>query len=264
VSITVAAAIYLSCIRYAAEAVMCAVFNWPENSYDTKNAASSVGSIVHSSTLVPCLIACFWHRPYNPCEDISATPRWYNVAANATLQFTTGYMLYDTFLNVFWLQYRMNPNGLGGESNVFLIHHLITVLYMSSTRIYGAGHQSAMICMLLGEITNPLHNAFYIAEGAQGLECCNGALSQMMFYYIHVAFSALYFVVRAIVAPPMWIHLTYVLWRRKSSKVPYWLVGMWTALIWIITIGAYPYVIASYHTVAEVVGPYTARNSEEL
>jgi hypothetical protein len=149
---------------------------------------------------------------------------------------------YDGLVNCFWLNYNMAPDVLRGEALVFLGHHVATVLYMTSTRILGAGHQSAMICMLLGEATNPFHNSYYIASAAQKLDCCNGPTSQQLMGMIEFAFGSSYVVMRALVAPVAWIHLTFCLWGRRNPRIPYWVLVIWTLLIWGVEIGSLPYI----------------------
>ena len=134
---------------------------------------------------------------------------------------------------------------------MFLGHHIATSLYMTSTRIIGAGHMSAMMCMFLGEVTNPLHNSFYIAEFAQGLECCNGELSQQLYYYIMMAFSMSYVLVRTFIGPLVCLHMTFNLWTRgrRDSGIPSWLLGIWTFLIWGVLVGSIPWIQDCYNMV---------------
>lgn len=142
----------------------------------------------------------------------------------------------------------MQEGGLHPDDFMFLGHHLATTLYMTSARIIGAGHQSAMMCMLLGELTNPLHNSFYIAQAAQKLDCCNGAFSQAAFRMIEISFAALYCVMRVIIGPIFCLHMTYNLWvvgRKHINKV---LLVVWTLLIWAVLIGSIPWVVECWQT----------------
>lgn len=246
VSLTVASALVLALVRFAAEFVMVRVFSWPENSFVTKNAASSVASIFHSLQLVPALAACFLSSPnYNPSQKMSEAAVWWQGTVTALLQFCTGYMIYDALLNILWLRSTMAEKGVTSEDLMFLGHHIATTLYMTSTRIVGAGHQSAMLCMLLGEVSNPLHNSFYIAQAAQKLSCCNGSFSQTAFAVIEASFSALYCLIRVIVAPVMCLHLTFNLWTTgwRKNRINILLITVWTLLIWAILIGSIPWII---------------------
>lgn len=246
---TVLSAFFLAAVRFLMEYTQVYIFDWPEASFVTKNAASSAAAIVHSTLLVPTLATCFIKRPYQPSESLDGetVPRWYQQTATALLQFCSGYMLYDGLLNVLWLNYTLNPAGLGDDAVVFGVHHIATFLYMTSTRILQAGHQSAMICMLLGECTNPFHNAYYIALAAQSLDCCNGSWSQWMFSVIEFTFASSYFVARALIAPVAWSHLTYCLWFRRNPRIPLWILSIWTFLIWLVEIGSIPYIGTCYN-----------------
>ena len=223
ITLTVFGALFLTTVRYSAEIVLIQLFGWPENAYVTKNACGSIAAITHSSFLVPGLMSYFWNHGYNPSESLynnQTAPAWCAPAATALLQFCTGYMIYDGLVNCLWLNWNMAPDVLHGEAMVFLGHHIATILYMSSTRALQAGHQSAMVCMLLGEITNPFHNSYYVAEAAQALACCNGDVSQMLFSVVEFLFSSSYFFVRGIVSPPALSHLTFCLWWRAAIPLP--------------------------------------------
>jgi hypothetical protein len=242
-SLTIATALFLASVRFTAEYVQVHVFDWPANSFATKIASTSVASIAHSATLVPALWACFAAHPYNPSASLNTAPLWYQKSTSAILQFCTGYMLYDGLLNVLWLNWTMNPVGIGGgDAVVFGGHHIACALYMTMTRVYGAGHQSAMICMLLGEITNPFHNAYYIATAALALDCCNGSFSQQIYMVVEFLFASTYFVARAVIAPVAWTHLTYRLWWNRNPKIPVAVLVFWTVLIWGVEIGSLPYI----------------------
>jgi hypothetical protein len=269
VSMTLASAVVLTMVRYLAEYTMITLFGWPANSLVTKNAAASVSAIVHSFQLVPALGACFLYtdgRPYNPSQKLREEAVWWQETVTALLQFCTGYMIYDGILNILWLKSQMSPDGLTSEDVMFLGHHLATILYMTSTRIVQSGHQSAMMCMLLGELTNPLHNAFYVAEFAQTLECCNGPFSQVAHEVIHVSFAALYCLVRVVIGPFAFLHITYntVVVGRKHIPIP--LIVFWNLLIWAVVFGSLPWIFECWSTL-QLTFPVTfglPREGEEL
>jgi len=150
-------------------------------------------------------------------------------------------VIYDGVLNIVLLKWQ---RGLSAADFMFLGHHVATTLYMTSTRILEAGHMSAMMCMLLGESTNPLHNAFYVAQFAQPLDCCNGPFSQQMFQFIGIAFSGMYVLVRTLIGPVVCAHMTYDLWKNGyiRSGIPRWLLGVWSFLIWAVIIGSIPWI----------------------
>lgn len=241
VSLTIASALFLTGVRFFAEYILLVrVFGWPaEHSY-TKSAAASCGSIFHSLNLVPALYQCFASHIYRPTEALLDAPTWWQQSVNALLQFCTGYMIYDTIINILWLN---ADTGLSAEDLMFLGHHIATTLYMTSTRMTGAGHQSAMMCMFLGELTNPFHNGYYVATEANKLECCfNGRTTKQLTAAVELAFSASYVFIRAVVAPVVFGHMTVVLWWKRNPRNPIWLVGLWTFLIWAVLIGSIPWV----------------------
>jgi hypothetical protein len=162
-------------------------------------------------------------------------PIWWQDAATALIQFCTGYMIYDASVNIFWTK---RATGVPSEDYVFLAHHVVTILYMTSTRIVGAGHQSAMMCMFLGECTNPLHNAFYIMEKALQLDCCNGPLAQQVFSVIQVTFSIVYLIVRGPIAPALFLPMTWDLWAHGRKHIPVWIIFVWSLFIWGVLFGS--------------------------
>ena len=281
VTLTIVSAILLGLIRYGAEYGMVFLFHWPHHSYITKNAAASVAAIFHSIQLVPSLFVCFrylpvlttsttgtsttttntsrnhhrHHHQYNPSQHmmvVSDTDTWWKDTVDALLQFCTGYMMYDGILNIIYM--KLNIVGqITTEDYLFLGHHCATILYMTSVRYIQQGHQSAMICMLLGEMTNPFHNMYYIATAAQTLSCCNGTLSTFMLHYITLAFAVSYVLVRTVVGPFVFVHLTYNLWttgrRNDGYPIPLSLLVMWTILIWGVILGSIPWIIECYHMI---------------
>jgi TLC domain len=241
VSLTIFSAMGLAIVRYLLEYGMVVLFQWPQNSYVTKNAAASAAAIVHSLQLVPSLYVCFRTIGYNPSQKMAdVSEMWWQTTANALLQFCTGYMIYDGLLNILWLKSMFG--NLTGEDYLFLGHHVATILYMTSTRVIGAGHQSAMVCMLLGECTNPLHNSFYIGLAAQTLPCCNGVLSQFLFHWVEYLFAVMYVLARAIIAPWTFLHVTVNLWTIGRRNIPISLLLMWCILIWGVLFGSVPWI----------------------
>jgi hypothetical protein len=244
VTLTIVSAITLTIVRYILEYGLVQYHQWPYNSYITKNAAASAAAIVHSVQLVPALVVCFVTNKvsYNPSQKMSDAPDlWWQQTVQALIQFCTGYMMYDGLVNIIWLKSQM-LGTLSSEDYLFLGHHVATILYMTSTRTIGAGHQSAMICMLLGEITNPLHNLYYIGVAAQTLPCCNGVVSQFLFHWIEYLFAMAYVLVRAVIGPFVFVHLTYNLWTSGRRHIPISLLIMWTMLIWGVVLGSIPWI----------------------
>jgi hypothetical protein len=242
----VTSAAFLTVVRFLAEAVMERVFGWPINNFETKNAAASAAAIVHSMNLVPVLISLFLNcSSYNPSQPMKLEKEtWWRDTATAMLQFTTGYMIYDGLLNIIWLKTRL-AGGISSEDYMFLGHHLATTFYMTAARIVGAGHQSAMMCMLLGEWTNPLHNGYYIAEAAQRLDCCNGSFSRAAFAVIECSFASFYCFMRAVIAPVIMAQVSWNLWATgwRKGYLPLMLVILWTLMIWGVLLGSIPWIV---------------------
>lgn len=248
---TVMSALILAAFRFLVECLQVHVFGWPEVAFVTKNAASGLVAVLHSIILVPTLVILFLKGRYNPVESLDDVliPGWYRETTTALLQFCTGYMIYDGLLNGIWLNYALNPDGLGILALTFTIHHSATIIYMTSTRILQAGHQSAMICMLLGECTNPLYNGYYVIQAALKLECCNGEWVQWLFPVVEFSLALCYFVVRAILGPVVFVHLTYCLWLPRNHRIPTSILAMWTFLIWLVEVGSLPFIVRCYDLV---------------
>jgi hypothetical protein len=266
---TCASAFFLGLIRYVTERLLLEhYFHWPENALVTKNAAASCASIVHSMHLVPGLIACFITNPqsYNPSAPLlfvqnnndhnNSHSRQWNTTVNALLQFCTGYMLYDGILNILWLKTRM-VGSISAEDTMFLGHHLATILYMTSTRIVQAGHLSAMMCMLLGEITNPFQNGLAIAELAQSIPgwCGPDSVCTIIHGVLELAFAILYLLFRVIIGPIACMHMTYNVWTVGRTTQPLcqtkWLLVIWTLLIWAVLLGSIPWIVTCWNTLQQ-------------
>ena len=132
---------------------------------------------------------------------------------------------------------------------------MVTSVYMISARVIGAGYMSAMICMLLGEITNPLHNLYFFGEKALTLECCNGPFVQSFHSTVTIAFAAAYFLVRVIIAPPFFLLVTFVLLftKRGRANIPLPLNVFWNLLIWGVCFGSGSWIQKCYNIVADFV-----------
>jgi hypothetical protein len=265
VSFVLVSATILLCFRLASEQFLATVFNWPEGHLNTKMAAASICSIIHSLTLLGGLITAFKYCvQYSPSERLDAAPLWWQHFVDALLQFCTGYMVYDALYNVV---FRIQPGDwvptFGLDDYLFLGHHLVTATYMTSARVVKAGFMSAMMCMLLGEITNPVHNSFFIAEQAMGVDCCNGEFSQKFYSVIEVAFAATYFFMRVVVAPFGLGHVSYDLATNGRKKIPLGLNIFWNLMIWGVVFGSYFEIVKCFNILNKAVIRYYAGNGEE-
>jgi hypothetical protein len=260
----------LTCIRYTAEYVLQTYFGWPSEGTDatyTKEAAASCASICHSTTLCTGLIVAFLSQPYDPAGSLKESPKYYQGYVNALLQFCTGYMVYDAVINILWLRTDF-PNSfiptLGHDDLLFLGHHIMTSLYMTSSRVIQAGHMSAMACMLLGELTNPLHNSFMIGEKAMKLDCCNSSRAQSIHAIISVAFAAMYNLFRAILAPIILGHVSYCLIGKKKGRtnIPLLLNLLWNFMIWAVVFGSTSWIVKCHGILMDFMSPSTTKEQE--
>lgn len=235
---TIASAIVFGLVRFTAEHVMVTTFHWPDNSVETKYAAACLASIFHSTHLVPALLMCFLSsKEYNASAKLADEPIWWQEVSTALIQFCTGYMLYDAILNILWMKLSM-VGTLDATDILFLAHHIVTTSFMTSNRLLQKGHQAAMICMFWGEMTNPLHNAMLFLLAATQLDCCNGEMTQAMFYSVNLAFSAFYVFIRSIAGPIALTHLLWNLWTRGMYHIPLGFIMFWSLLVLVVAFGS--------------------------
>ena len=260
ISFSLLGAAFLSCVRFSSESVLVNTFGWPENATPTKEASASLAAMCHSTILCAGLIVAFMTQKYDvsaKIKDQGADKKWWPDFADALLQFCTGYMVYDTCVNILWLRWNSELQTFDFETDdyLFLGHHMATTIYMSSCRIIGAGYMSAMICMLLGELTNPLQNSYMVAEVAMTLDCCNGSKMQQFYSFIKVAFAAAYFTVRVLIGPPTFILVTYelLLTKRGRANIPIGLNIFWNMLIWGVIFGSSSWIVKCYNILADFV-----------
>jgi hypothetical protein len=250
ISFTLLSAVFLTGCRFLSEYMLVNYFGWPDDGTPSKEGAASCAGICHSTILCTGLIVAFSTEKYDVAakiETFTKTTGWWNKFVDALLQFCTAYMLYDGMINVLWLRY--NPTlvkfEFSNDDVLFLAHHIVTSFYMISARVLGAGHQSAMICMLLGELTNPLSNLYLIGELAMKLDCCNGPTAQQLRYIIKITFAIMYNLFRVIIAPPFFAHTTYslLLTKKGRTNVPLPLNIFWNVLIWGVCFGSASWII---------------------
>mmetsp|Transcript_34165 Transcript_34165/g.80430 ORF Transcript_34165/g.80430 Transcript_34165/m.80430 type:complete len:306 (-) Transcript_34165:200-1117(-) len=258
ISFSLLSAVVLMIVRLLSEFIMVQLFGWPKGSSFTAAAASSCPSIFHSLILCPGLIVAFWTQKYDVAARIrdQAKPNaWWPDLADALLQFCTGYMIYDTFFSYAYMRWDSEAGAVVPKDDeiIFIGHHFATSFYMISARVIGTGYMSAMICMLLGEITNPMHNLYFIGEAAMKVDCCNGPLAQSLHKINTLVLGVSYFSFRAIIAPPFFAGVTYVLLftKRGRDNVPLALNLFWNFLIWGVCFGSTSWIIKSYNIVVD-------------
>lgn len=223
---------------------------FPTDTSASMEASASVVGIVHSSLLVPGLLVAFMTHKYNPSEHIDLSPatHWKEYV-DALLQFCTGYMIYDA---VFIYMLRLDPTSsspwipeLQADDILFLVHHFMTTTYMTLARAYQAGHMSAMMCMLLGEASNPLHNSYFICQIALKQDCCNGIGMQQFNFYIETSFAFVYASLRTIIGPYYCVPMSWNLLFSNEAKqnLPIGIRCFWVFMIMAVLVGSYSWVI---------------------
>jgi hypothetical protein len=94
--------------------------------------------------------------------------------------------------------------------------------------------------MLLGEVTNPLQNLYYVTQYAMMLACCNGPRMGAANALIELLFCATYVVLRALIMPVAGLHMTYKL--ATGREIPSLLKVLYVLLIWGVMIGSIPWI----------------------
>jgi hypothetical protein len=255
IGFTIVSALFLIGIRLISLQILERLFGWPTNSSLTDEAAASMSGIVHSSLLCPGLIVAFQSHTYSPSEPMSKAPtKWWQEMVDALLQFCTGYMIYDASFIVL-SRCSWDPSiswivqfSFQGDDFLFLGHHLATTLYMTQARVYQAGHMSAMMCMLIGEASNPTMNTWFITSKALTLDCCNGSWMQLIHKYNEIFFCSLYLLLRVVVGPVVCTHMSYDLFLSTNAKehLPLSLRLFWNMMIWAVIIGSYSWIVYTH------------------
>ena len=247
ISFTLFAAAFLWASRLAFYQISVKVFDWPTDKKETDIAPGDMVSAWHSSLLLPGLIVALTTQRYRPTEHISKTPQWWQDLVSALLQFCTGYMVSDGFVTYFIVK---GVNHWVASDYLFLGHHVVTTVYMTQTRVLQAGHISAMCCMLLGEVTNPLHNMHLVANQALELDCCNGERMLNFHRLVTIGFAYSYFWMRTLVGPLFMLHLTAdLLFSKTRDNVPFWIRLSWILMIWTVVFGSYDLVMDCWNTI---------------
>lgn len=263
VSFVLVSTMFFISIRILGNKFLETALGWPENSVVTDRAASSIPSVVHSTLLCPGLILVLMARKYTPTEHISKGSEAWQDVVNALLQFCTGYMVNDTIFLVYRAQQASGtwiPTVEFGDQ-LFLVHHFMTTLYMTQARSYKAGHMSAMMCMVLGELSNPFHNLYFIFGIASGLECCYGPMAQSINYYLPAVFASIYVLLRVVAAPPVMLYTTYDLLTNEEGKenLPLAIRFFWVFMIWAVIFGSIPEIM----TCKGILEEFMARGTEQ-
>ncbi|GMI17144.1 hypothetical protein TrLO_g10764 [Triparma laevis f. longispina] len=191
-------------------------------------------ALTHSTLLLgPLFGLLMTHPTMKPSSQFSDSPPKWNYAAKTLISYTTSYMLQDAF---WMLYYSTDPSqsaypSPGENDMMFLLHHLATILYMSSCRYIDAGHYSAMWLMWLGEVTNPVHNVYLLLEYARVNH--PGENVEVLFFYFSKAFALSYGLLRIFIGPLAGLWIVYDLILTPAGRKN---VGLVLGIIWAILI----------------------------
>lgn len=254
VSTMVASTLSLAALRFLAECILVKAFGWPSNSVATKKSAALCCSFLHATLVSLGVAGCFLSdKQYNPTEPLDDTPLWWQETVSALFQFCTGFMIYDIILNYIWLTSQMQ-GAMDPHTFLYLGHHLASILVMAFNQITNAGHQSTMLLMLVGEITDPLQSLYFILKTAQTLECCDG-VSRTVYEAVRVSFALFFCLVRGGLAPLACGHVTLKLWLEgRKQDIHRALILVYVALIWAIQLGSIPWMITNCYSTLEEYG----------
>ncbi|KAL7446718.1 hypothetical protein ACHAXM_010520 [Skeletonema potamos] len=224
-------------------------FGWDESN-DTIFASACIASICHSSLLLPGLLAMLLSQKYVPSAKLQDSPQWYQDAVHALLGFCTGYMIYDSFMGYVVEVWQPGKGPvLSGDDWMFLGHHILTTLYMTSSRWVKAGHISAMALMYNGEFSAPIMNVHFVLEKALEQDCYKGVTwLPTLFAYNEQVFSVLYIICRVLVSPFVIGHVSYDLLIRGRKNVPLWLSLCWMPMCWGVQFGSIPWIYTCIDT----------------
>ena len=234
-------------------------FGWPLHSTLTWDAAASMTGIFHSMNLLPPLWLLLRSQPYQPSGPLHTAPQWWQDASQALIQFTTGYMIYDMTVNIFLLRWDKTEGLLLSSADYLYIgHHIATTFYMISTRLFQAGHISAMCCMFLGELTNPLFNSHLILQLVKEVPNVTWTIPGL-----ELCCAILFVLIRAVVSPWIFLHMTFDL-LQSNSKIPLWIRFLWIAMIWGVVLGSLPWVHDFNAVIQQAMGYTTTITKEDL
>lgn len=243
----------LSILRIGFFKLLTAFYGWPARTKMTTDASASLASIVHSILLCWCLTEWFWKlglKAYSPSGRLSDHDNNPDLkdAAVACLQFCTGYMLFDSL----WLvgdAYQLDILPMTEFETLVLMHHFLTSFYMISCRVIGAGHISAMILMLTGEISNPLMNGMFVTRFAIQLECCRQSKTILILHsLLEHSFAVVYIAFRTTIGPACAIHLAWDVLFSKTGRqnIPLMLSVIWVIMVVGVLVGSGPFILEAF------------------
>lgn len=243
-TLTVVFFLILVALRIVIAPLMYEYWEWPHNQKESSEAVGSVVSMFHAGVLLPGLLLCLLTQPFHPSATMKSSPQWWQDASTALIHLCTGYMIQDSVMTFLVERYKPDQGIMLSTSDyLFLGHHFATALYMISTLLTGAGHQSAMILMYTGEFTNPVFNSFQMSSNALRLECC-GATKETH-EVVGIMFSILYVFFRLFVGPAEGLYITYdLLFTSDGRKNVHLAVSfLWLFMMWAVLLGSLPWAV---------------------
>ena len=225
-------------IFFAIRCVVVPIFlasGWPADKVATLDAAASfVGGYFHGPQVVALsYVLITSQKPYNPSAASKDDPKWWQDAADATLQLCTAYMAYDFFFLV-WTRYIPGQGiVLDSEALMFMVHHFLTSFYMTTSRIYGAGQSSALTCIFMGEFTNTPFNTYFIHDMARRVGLVFSPFYAQFVTPIELFTAVLYLLFRVILSPLALSYAAYTLMVDKNVRayLPQAIRLLWTAMM---------------------------------
>ena len=231
---------------------------WPEGNVSTLDAAASfVGGYFHAPQVVALSYALITsQKPYNPAAASKDDPKWWQDAADATLQICTAFMVYDFFFLV-WTRYIPGQGVvLDLETIMFMVHHFMTSFYMTTSRIYGAGQSSALTCIFLGEFTNTPFNTYFIYDLARRVGMSFSPFYAQFVTPIELLTAVLYLLFRVLLSPVALSYAAYCLLadERVRAYLPLAMRLLWTAMMAAVLYGSVNQDIVFYNMIKEQMG----------
>ena len=241
--------------RQLSDWIFVHVFQWPATAKMTAESAACAVSGLQAALFVPSLGACLvTTKPsYRPSGKMADSPVWWQDAAKALIHFCTGYMLYDSIMLCVdtWDATAGRPM-LSSADLMFIGHHFATTFYMTTALLQGAGHQSAMILMFLGEMTSPLMNTHAVLKFAVKIHPESTLIYNALVYSEYI-YAVVYLPMRVVLGPLAAAHLTYDLLLTKEGRqnCSVFITLLWMPMCWGVLFGSIPWITEALEMVQD-------------
>jgi hypothetical protein len=101
------------------------------------------------------------------------------------------------FTNCYFIQDMVYMLRFARDDVQVLVHHVLSFVFLTSAMVVGRGDMAAALCILIGEVTNPITNGYYIAKALHA----RGHMEQSTVRMFAVAQWASLFFVRFLYSP---------------------------------------------------------------